>query len=89
MEVVPSVERAAGTPIRSATRATADSPSCCIIRVNPVGAKAIGRAAGWPRIEVEVSVSETSRRIRGANSTRRNTSVDWRRVASVSAPPSV
>ena len=47
--------------MRAATRATADSPSVCIIRVNPVGAKTSGAAAGFPRIVVDLSTPETSR----------------------------
>ena len=42
-------------PARAATRATAGSPSVCIIRVNPVGAKPRGEPAGRPRIVVDVS----------------------------------
>ena len=48
MDVVPIVERAYGMPVRAATRATAGSPSVCIIRVNPVGAKTSGALAGRP-----------------------------------------
>ena len=56
-------------PARAATRATAGSPSVCIIRVNPVGPNTRGVAAGRPRIVVEVSTVETSS-TRGWNSTR-------------------
>ena len=37
-------------PISCATDATARSPSVCIMRVKPVGAKTNGRAARLPRI---------------------------------------
>ena len=42
MDVVPIVDSAYGMPTRSATRATAGSPSVCIIRVKPVGANPNG-----------------------------------------------
>ena len=48
MDVVPIVDRAYGMPVRAATRATAGSPSVCIIRVNPVGAKTSGALDGRP-----------------------------------------
>ena len=46
IEVVPIVDSAYGMPRRWATRTTARSPSWFIIRVNPVGANANGRADG-------------------------------------------
>ena len=55
MDVVPIVDSAYGIPTRAATRATAGSPSVCIIRVNPVGANTSGSAEGRPRIVVDVS----------------------------------
>ena len=54
--------------MRPATRATAGSPAWCIIRVNPVGAKAKGSADGPPSRVVEVSMCETSRSTEGRNS---------------------
>ena len=75
-------------PIRPATRATAGSPSWCISRVNPVGAKTRGSGAGRPRIVVEVSTSDTSWRTLGTNSIRANASRERRRLVSVSAAPS-
>ncbi len=76
-------------PIRFATRPTDGSPSWCISRVKPVGAKTSGIADGRPRIVVERSTSETSRRTRGTNSTRLNASRERWRLVSVSAAPSV
>ena len=55
MVVVPMVDRPYGTPISCATEATARSPSVCIIRVKPVGAKTNGRAARLPRMSRLVS----------------------------------
>ena len=83
------VDRAYGMPMRAATRATAASPSVCIIRVNPVGPKANGAAAGEPRIVVEVSTSETSWRTRGTSSTREYASRERRSAVSLPAAPSV
>ena len=57
---MPMVDNAYGMPARSATRATAGSPSVCIIRVKPVGANPNGAAAGRPRMTVEVSTEDTS-----------------------------
>ena len=56
-------------PIRSATRATADSPSVCMSRVNPVGANASGSADRAPSSVVDGSTAETSRSTLGRNST--------------------
>ena len=71
-----------------ATRATAGSPSWCISRVKPVGAKTRGRADGRPRIVVEVSTCDTSCRTLGTNSTRAKASRERRRLVSLSAAPS-
>ena len=89
MEVVPIVDSAYGMPTRAATRATAGSPSVCIIRVKPVGAKTRGSADGRPRIVVDGSTLETSRSTRGWNSTRANASRERRRPSSSPAAPSV
>ena len=89
MEVVPIVDRAYGIPTRAATRATAASPSVCIMRVKPVGAKTSGSADGRPRIVVEVSTCETSRSTRGWNSTRPKACLERRRPISAPAAPSV
>ena len=67
---VPTVDRPVGMPARSATRATARSPSWWNRRVKPVGAKASGIEAGRPKIVVDVSMAETSRRMLGMSSTR-------------------
>ena len=69
-DVVPSVDSAYGMPSRPATRVTAGSPSWCISRVKPVGAKTSGIADGRPRIVVERSIDETSRSTLGTNSIR-------------------
>ena len=87
--MVPIVDSAYGMPARAATRATAGSPSVCIIRVNPVGANTTGSADGRPRIVVAVSTAETSRRTCGWNSTRAYASRERRRLTSSPAPPSV
>ena len=76
-------------PTRAATRATADSPSVCIIRVNPVGANTSGAADGAPRIVVATSTDETSCSTRGTNSTREYDARERRRLSSSPAPPSV
>ena len=55
MVVVPMVDSAYGTPISSATDATARSPSVCIMRVKPVGAKTNGKAERLPRMSRPVS----------------------------------
>ena len=76
-------------PTRSATRPTAASPSVCMSRVKPVGAKASGSAARAPSTVVDGSTAETSRSTRGRNSTRSNASRDRRRPISAPAAPSV
>jgi hypothetical protein len=76
-------------PARSATRATAGSPSCCIIRVKPVGANANGCSDRLPSTVVEVSSADTSCRIRGRNSICENRSRARRSATSSSAAPSV
>ena len=76
-------------PTRSATRATAASPSVCMSRVNPVGAKASGSAERAPSSVVDGSTAETSRSTRGRNSTRSNASRERRRLISAPAAPSV
>jgi hypothetical protein len=83
------VDSAYGIPVRSATRATAVSPSVCMSRVNPVGAKARGSIDGAPRIDVDGSTAETSRSTLGQNSTRSNASRERRRLISAPAAPSV
>ncbi len=55
------VESAYGKPCRCATRATARSPSWCIRRVKPVGAKANGTDDARPSTVVVVSTPDTSR----------------------------
>jgi hypothetical protein len=75
-------------PIRAATRATAGSPSVCAIRVNPVGAKISGSAAGFPRIVVDGSTTETSCSTRGWNSTLMYACRARRRLNSSPAAPS-
>ena len=69
--------------------ATAASPSVCMSRVNPVGAKASGRAAAAPSTVVDGSTAETSRSTRGRNSTASNAARDRRRLSSDPAAPSV
>ena len=76
-------------PARSATRTTAGSPSCCIIRVKPVGANENGSAARAPRIVVEVSTSPTSRRTDGLKVSPANVSRARPWLISPSAAPSV
>ena len=85
---VPTVDRPVGMPTRSATRATARSPSWWNRRVKPVGAKASGSEAGRPKIVVDVSMAETSRRMVGMSSTRAKASRARRKPISVSAAPS-
>ena len=63
------VDNAYGTPIRSATRLTCDSPSVCMSRVNPVGAKTSGSSEAAPSRVVEGSTAEMSRSSWGRNST--------------------
>ena len=75
--------------MRAATRATAGSPSVCIMRVKPVGPNTSGSAAGRPRSTVPVSIVETSCSTRGWNSTEANAARDRRRLISSPAPPSV
>src|SRR3954471_6507730 len=89
IEVVPMVESAYGTPIRSATRATAGSPSVCMSRVNPVGAKAKGSADAAPSTVVAGSTTATSRSTLGQNSTRSKAARERRRLISAPAAPSV
>ncbi len=76
-------------PARWATRATAGSPSVCIIRVKPVGPNTSGIDAGRPSIVVVASTEETSCSTRGSNSTRAKASRERRRLSSSPAPPSV
>jgi hypothetical protein len=76
-------------PVRSATRATALSPSLCMSRVNPVGPNASGRADRAPSRVVDVSTTDTSRSTLGQNSTRWNASRERRRLISAPAAPSV
>ena len=67
----PSWTARRGCPTRSATRATAGSPSVCIIRVKPVGREdQRQRGAGARGSSSTVSTAETSRSTRGRNSTR-------------------
>ena len=87
--MVPIVDSAYGIPARAATRATAGSPSVCIIRVKPVGPNTSGSAAGRPRITVAGSIADTSWSTRGWNSTDANAARDRRRLISSPAPPSV
>jgi hypothetical protein len=83
------VDSAYGMPRRSATRATALSPSWFMSRVKPVGAKANGMADGCPSIVVDMSTSATSRRIEGWNSSSLNRSRARFRLISAPAAPSV
>ena len=77
-------------PTRAATRATAGSPSVCIIRVKPVGAKTSGSAAGRPRIVVEVSTDgDVLQHLRDGTRRGRKTSRERRRLISSPAAPSV
>lgn len=65
MEVVPIVDNTYGMPVRAATRATA------VHQPDETGrGDTMGRAAGRPRIIVEVSTVETSCNTCGWNSTR-------------------
>jgi hypothetical protein len=89
IEVVPSVERAKGMPAAAAAPAPAISPSVCMRRVKPVGAMPKGSALGPPKIVVEVSTVETSRRIAGWNSTSLKAWRARRSESSPSAAPSV
>ncbi len=88
IEVLPMVDRVYGRFRRPAARATAGSPSGCIIRVEPVGARASGSEAGRPRICVLVSTWATSTSSRGRNFQRRNAAVLAARLISSSAAPS-
>ncbi len=83
IEVVPSVESVNGMPAAPAAPAPAISPSVCMSRVKPVGAMPNGIAEGPPKMVVEVSTFETSRRIEGWNSM---SSKAWRARASDSSP---
>src|SRR6266496_598666 len=56
-------------PARSATRATARSPSWCIIRVKPVGANRNGSSLRRPSTSTPRSTLATSRSTLGWNST--------------------
>ena len=89
MEVVPIVDSAYGMPARAATRATAGSPSVCIIRVNPVGAKTSGSADGRPRIVVDVSTPRRPAARCGLELDPRVRLPDRRRAISSPAAPSV
>ena len=86
--VVPTVESAYGSPARAAAAATARSPSVWAIRAKPVGASTTGNDACSPRIVVEGSTRETSRRTLGRNSTRSNASRARAIDSSSPAPPS-
>ncbi|CAB5008038.1 unannotated protein [freshwater metagenome] len=66
--VVPRVESVYGIPNFSPARATARSPSVCIMRVKPVGAKPNGISNFLPKVSRVISTFETSRRIFGINS---------------------
>ena len=76
-------------PTRSATRTTARSPSCCIIRVKPVGPNPNGWADGLPRTVVVVSMSPTSCSTDGWKVRSRNVARARWRLSSDSAAPSV
>ncbi len=89
IERVPIVESDHGTPARAAARATASSPWEWAMRVNPVGARISGIEAGRPKIVVDVSMSLTSRRTLGRNSSRAYAAELLRRDRSSSAPPSM
>jgi hypothetical protein len=58
------------------------------MRVNPVGAKTIGAATGFPRIVVDMSTTETSRSTVGLNSTLPYACRERRRLTSSPAAPS-
>ncbi len=73
----------------AAAAAPAGSPSVCISRVNPVGAMPNGRAEGPPKTVVEVSTTDTSRRMDGWNSTSSKARRARLREISPSAAPSV
>jgi hypothetical protein len=77
-----------GTPAAAAAAATAYSPSWCIIRVKPVGARTSGMVDGRPSSVVVVSASDTSRNTRGRNSTRANAARLRAWLSSPSAAPS-
>ena len=64
------VDKVYGTPASAAAAPTAYSPSWCIIRVKPVGARINGIVAERPSSVVPRSGSDTSRNTRGRNSTR-------------------
>ena len=83
------VDNATGMPTRSATRPTAASPSVCMSRVKPVGAKASGSAARAPSTVVDGSTVRHSSRRAQTNSTRSNAARERRRAISAPAAPSV
>ena len=88
MVVVAMVDSVYGRPCRCAARAAAISPSGCIIRVYPVGARASGSGATEPRNAADMSGSDTFTSVRGWNRHRRNARVLARMDSSSSAPPS-
>ena len=62
------VDRQNGMPLSAAAAEPAYSPSVCIIRVKPVGARPTGMLIFVPKTSVERSASVTSRRTPGLNS---------------------
>ena len=76
-------------PNFSPARATARSPSVCIMRVNPVGAKPNGIWKVSPKVSRVISTFETSRRMLGINSTFVYAARARSKLNSDSAEPSV
>ena len=88
IEVVPMVDSVYGSFRRPAARATAISPSGCIIRLYPVGAIASGMDSSRPNSRVPVSTLATSTRWLGRNRRRRNAPTFPAMLSSSSAAPS-
>ena len=88
IEVVDMVDSVYGRLRRPAARATATSPSGCIIRVQPVGAMASGMESARPNNCVPVSTPATSTSSLGRNRHPRNARALPAMLSSSSAAPS-
>ena len=82
------VDSVYGSFRRPAARATAISPSGCIIRPYPVGASASGMDSSRPKSRVPVSTPATSTSSLGRNRQRRNARALPAMLSSSSAAPS-
>ena len=82
-----AVDSTIGTPSSAAARATASSPSGCMIDITPIGASSSGAGIGVPSTVVDQSRSVVSRSIRGTNPYRSKAARLARIVAPVPAPP--